>query len=73
MTFYEYMNYYLDFKEFLFFFIFSILFLFIYSVSICIKYFVDMYYFEVIEKAFEKKKRGAILTEKEKRIINKYI
>ena len=71
-TFYEYMSYYIDFSEIQAVLVVIIIFIISYVISKVIMYFADKYYNLIIEPTFEKYKKGKILTDKEKRIIEKY-
>ena len=71
-TFYEYMSYYMDFSEIQAVLVVIIIFIISYVISKVIMYFADKYYNLIIEPTFEKYKKGKILTDKEKRIIEKY-
>ena len=71
-TFYEYMCYYIDFSEIQAVLTFISIFIISYFISKVIMYFADKYYNLIIEPTFEKYKKGKILTDKEKRIIEKY-
>ena len=71
-NFYEYMNHFIDFGEIQALFILVIIFFASYGISKVIMYFADKYYKEVIEKTFEKEKQGESLTDRERKIIEKY-
>lgn len=71
-TFYEYISYYIDFSEIQAILLITSIFIISYVISKVIMYFADKYYNQIIEPAFEKYKKGEILTDKEKRIIEKY-